>query len=59
MSESDISTEQDLMESIQQGLAQDFAGERASMTKSKGDSLKEMKKALPEWSLEPPETFLA
>ena len=59
MDEKEISTEQDLMESIQSGLDQQFASDREAVSKSKTDSLQEMKKALPDWSLEPPETFLA
>lgn len=61
--EEQFGTEQDLMDSIQQGLAQDFgqdfAADENAMKKAKTESLREMTKALPEWSLEPPETFLS
>lgn len=59
MDEEEISTEQDLMEYIQSGLDQQFVSGREAVSKSKTDSLQKMKKALPDWSLEPPETFLA
>ena len=57
--EEQFGTEQDLMDSIQQGLAQDFAAGEDAVKKAKQESLEEMTKALPEWSLEPPETFLS
>ena len=50
-----VSTEDDLLNSI----SANFGGESTStMKKAKRDSLAEMTKQLPDWSLEPPETFL-
>lgn len=50
-----VSTENDLMNSI----IDNFGGESTSaMKKAKKDSLAEMTKQLPDWNLEPPETFL-
>ncbi|MBW3083675.1 hypothetical protein [Bifidobacterium phasiani] len=50
-----VSTEDDLLNSI----SANFGGESTSaISKAKKDSLAEMTKQLPEWSLEPPETFL-
>lgn len=50
-----MSTEDDLLNSI----SANFGGESTStMKKAKRDSLAEMTKQLPDWSLEPPETFL-
>lgn len=57
MDTDEISTEQDLIQSISEGLSQSFGNENVER-KAKRDSLKEMTKQLPDWSLEPPETFL-
>lgn len=60
MDENAIGTEQDLMESIQAELQENFGGQdQDAQRKAKKDSLKDMQKSLPDWSLEPPETFLA
>lgn len=57
--EEEFGTEQDLMEAVQMGLQNDLAGQKENaMGKAKKDSLHEMTKTLPDWSLEPPETFL-
>ena len=42
----------------EQGVAQDDTNTNEAANMSKGESLKEMTKTLPDWSLEPPETFL-
>lgn len=55
-----MSTEEDLLSSIEQGLAQGFGTPTPdTMRDTKRDSLSEMTKSLPDWSLEPPDTFLA
>lgn len=54
----EIGTEQDLMQSISEGLAKSFGAPEGAAKKAKRESLEEMTKALPDWSLEPPETFL-
>lgn len=60
MEENEVGTEMDLMESVQSGLQQNFGEQEASATKkAKKESLQDMRKALPDWSLEPPETFLS
>lgn len=60
MEENEFGTEQDLMDSIQAGLQDNFGGQDSDAPKkAKKESLKDMQKNLPEWSLEPPETFLA
>lgn len=56
----EISTEEDLLSSIEAGLEQGFGTPQGgAMSEAKRDSLSEMTKALPSWSLEPPDTFLA
>lgn len=46
----------DLLDSI----SQNFGGESTgAIAKAKRDSLAQMNKTLPDWSLEPPETFLS
>lgn len=60
MEDIEVGTEVDLMESVQSGLQQNFGVQDASAAKkAKKESLQDMKKALPDWSLEPPETFLS
>ncbi len=60
MDENAIGTEQELMESIQAGLQENFGShDEDALRKAKKDSLVDMQKSLPDWSLEPPETFLA
>ena len=59
MGENEISLDNDLLESIQQDASMTFGDDAGAVKKAKSDSLKAMKKALPDWSLEPPETFLA
>lgn len=51
-----MSTEDDLLNSI----AENFGGGEtpSAIRKAKKDSLAEMTKQLPDWDLEPPETFL-
>lgn len=60
MEENDFGSVEDLFESIEAGLRENFGGQSSeSPKKAKKESLKDMQKELPEWSLEPPETFLA
>lgn len=60
MEENDCGIEQDLMEAVQMELENELGGQGESpMKKAKKDSLREMTKTLPDWSLEPPETFLS
>ena len=56
----EISTEEDLLTSIEEGLTGSFGNMAPEpMREAKRDSLEEMTKLLPDWSLEPPDTFLA
>ncbi len=60
MEENEFGSEEDLIESIEAGLRENLGGQGSETPKkAKKESLKDMQKELPEWSLEPPEAFLA
>ena len=52
----DVETDDDLLASISQNFGS--AGSNDKVSKAKRDSLAAMNKQLPDWNLEPPETFL-
>lgn len=52
----ETSPEQDLLDSLNANFSDDH---QDAVSKSKKDSLAQMTKSLPDWSLEPPETFLS
>ena len=52
----EVKTDDDLLASISQNFGS--SGSNDKVAKAKRDSLAAMNKQLPDWNLEPPETFL-
>lgn len=53
-------SEQQLAASLQDGVARNFTPQQTDIAPQgiQGERLRDMEKKLPEWSLEPPTTFL-